>query len=141
MSGEGGLSRPHRWPVRVYYEDTDFGGVVYYANYLKFIERARTEMLRAQGVDQVQLQREGGLLFVVRRCNVEYRAPARFDDQLVIETEAVRIRRASLELRQRVLRAGDLLVSAEVQVACVDDGLKPVALPGQIHALLCELLS
>ncbi|MBX2856986.1 MAG: tol-pal system-associated acyl-CoA thioesterase [Rhodobacteraceae bacterium] len=127
--------------MRVYYEDTDFGGVVYYANYLKFIERARTEMLRAQGIDQIELQREHGLLFVVRRCGVDYRAPARFDDQLEVETETIRVRRASLNLRQQVLREGALLVSAEVQVACVDDGLKPVALPAQIHALLCELLS
>ena len=141
MSGEAAVPHPHIWPVRVYYEDTDFGGVVYYANYLKFIERARTEMLRAQGVDQLNLRDESGVMFVVRRCAVDYHAPAKFNDMLEVETEVARLRRASLELRQQVRRDGMVLVSAVVQLACIDDGLKPVALPARIHALLSKLLS
>lgn len=134
----------HEWPIRVYYEDTDVGGVVYYANYLRFIERARTELLRARGVDQSALRRDRGLVFVVRRCEIDYRAPARFDEALSVRTRVTAIGRASLTLDQVVLRAdggaGDaqetILVAARVQIACIDLDGRPRRLPPEMGALL-----
>lgn len=131
-------ARPHVWPIRVYYEDTDLAGVVYYANYLKFIERARTEMLRAVGVDQSRLRDETGLVFVVRRCEIDYVAPARFDDALEVFTRPARVGRASLELQQDVCKAdgGARLASALVKLACIGDDGRPRPLPNDIRALL-----
>ncbi len=83
----------HRFPVRVYYEDTDAAGIVYYANYLKFIERARTEMMRLYGVEHEKARQSGGAAFIVRRCEIDYRAPARLDDELVVETRLKELRR------------------------------------------------
>ncbi|NCM98295.1 MAG: YbgC/FadM family acyl-CoA thioesterase, partial [Rhodobacterales bacterium] len=95
---------PHRLTLRVYYEDTDFAGVVYYANYLKFIERGRTEALRALGVDQGRLKAEQGLAFVVTRVEIDYRRPAAFDDLLTVETALARLGGASVVMDQRVAR-------------------------------------
>ena len=128
----------HTLSVRVYYEDTDFAGIVYYANYLKFIERGRTEMLRAAGVDQSRLKAERGLVFVVSRVAIDYRAPARFDDLLTVETRIDRLGRAALEMRQDVLRDGDLLVTALVRLACIGDDGRPVRLPAELAARLSE---
>jgi acyl-CoA thioester hydrolase len=126
-----------RWPVRVYYEDTDAGGVVYYANYLKFFERCRTEWLRALGVDQVTLAAEQGLQFVVARTEVNFLAPARLDDELAIEARITQLGRCSLEFEQAALRAGQTLAHGRVRVACVDAGRRqPARLP---QALLCRL--
>ncbi|MEM9725702.1 MAG: tol-pal system-associated acyl-CoA thioesterase [Pseudomonadota bacterium] len=133
--------------MRVYYEDTDFGGVVYYANYLKFFERARTEWLRALGVEQAQLREEHGLGFVVRRCAVEYLRPAVMDDVLTVRTMLRRRRAASLELRQTAhlasrssgapsLAIGVTLAEAEVTVACVDLVGKPTRLPSGLTSRL-----
>lgn len=127
---------PHRFEVRVYYEDTDLAGVVYYANYLKFTERARSEMLRAAGVDQTALKIDRGLVFVVRRVEAQYRAPARFDDLLEIETEALQIGGARLTLRQDVLRAGEPLVATTVEVALIDDAGRPTRFPADLRAAL-----
>jgi acyl-CoA thioester hydrolase len=102
---EGGV---HRLPVRVYYEDTDAGGIVYHANHLKFAERARTEMLRCLGLDHGAMRERFGLAFAVRRCRVDYLAPARLDDALLIETRLVRLGGASLDLEQRVIGAARL---------------------------------
>ncbi|MEM6986190.1 MAG: tol-pal system-associated acyl-CoA thioesterase [Pseudomonadota bacterium] len=109
------------WPVRVYYEDTDAGGIVYYANYLRFMERARTEYLRALGVEQDEWVGTHGLQFVVRRLGVNYLQPARFNDALVVSARVQRVRRASVEFDQNVVRERDatVLVTASVQVACV----------------------
>jgi acyl-CoA thioester hydrolase len=109
-----------KWPVRVYYEDTDVGGVVYYANYLKYFERCRTEWLRALGVDQSALAREQGLQFVVARIEAEYLQPARLDDALVIEARVAQLGRCSIVFDQLALRGSDLLARARVRVACVD---------------------
>jgi acyl-CoA thioester hydrolase len=121
------------FPVRVYWEDTDAGGVVYYASYLKFLERARSEWLRALGIDQVKLQRDERLQFVVVEANIRYHRPARFDDELVVSVALEALRGASLALAQDVRRgqdAGELLISATIRAACIDaDSLRPRPLP------------
>ncbi|AOK28912.1 MULTISPECIES: tol-pal system-associated acyl-CoA thioesterase [Burkholderia] len=108
------------WPVRVYYEDTDTGGVVYYANYLKFFERARTEWLRACGVDQRRVADETGAIFVVCDAALNYRAPARLDDALTITCKIDRLGHASVTFTQQAWRDDMLLVTAKVRIACVD---------------------
>lgn len=130
------ISSPHVWSVRVYYEDTDLAGVVYYANYLRFIERARTEMLRALGIDQSTLKDETGSVFVVRRCEIDYLAPARFDDELAIATHVLRCGRASLDLSQDVMRGEDRLAAAVVRLAHVGASGRPTPLPSGIRAAL-----
>jgi len=123
------------WPARVYWEDTDGGAVVYYANYLRFLERSRTEWLRAHGHSQRELAREPGILFTVVSLQVDYRAPARLDDELDITCEPRPEGAASLRFAQRIYRTGaaaarGLLVEANVRVACVDArSLKPRRLP------------
>jgi acyl-CoA thioester hydrolase len=120
----------HAYPLRVYYEDTDAGGVVYHANYLRFAERARTEALRALDAPHAQMASLHGLMFMVRRVKVDYLAPARLDDSLTVLTETRSIRGASAELRQSVTRAGAVLVALDVQLACVGiaDG-RPARIP------------
>ena len=131
MNGE-----PHRLPVRVYYEDTDFSGVVYHANYLRFLERGRTELLRSAGVDQSILHAEpGGIIFAVRRMSLEYVRPALMDDLLSVETRTSEIRGASLRMSQRILREDAVLLTAEVHVAVLAGG-KPARLPEDIRRLL-----
>ena len=121
------------FPLRVYWEDTDAGGVVYYATYLKFLERARSEWLRTLGVDQAALLRDERLQFVVVEANVRYHRPARFDDELVVTAKLAELRGASVTFAQEVRRdgdAGELLVSATVRAACLDsDSLRPRPLP------------
>ena len=110
------------WPVRVYYEDTDSGGVVYYANYLKFMERARTEMLRDFGFEQDRLIAEQGVIFAVHSLSVQYKKPAVFNDELIVKTRIMNCGRASLDFSQLVLRASDetLLCSAEIKIASIN---------------------
>jgi acyl-CoA thioester hydrolase len=121
-------------PVRIYYEDTDAGGVVYYANYLKYFERCRTEWLRALGVDQSELYRDQGLQFVVAQIEAKYLEPARLDDELAVEARLVRLGRCSLDFEQWARRAQVTLVHGRVRVACVDAQRQmPARLP---HALL-----
>jgi acyl-CoA thioester hydrolase len=128
------------WPVRVYYEDTDAGGVVFYANYLKFMERARTEWLRAVGYEQDVLHKRRGILFAVRRIALDYLAPAGLDDCLSVSSELMRVGGASLEFAQQVMRDSDgaCCCRASVKIACLHaDTLRPARLPGD---LLSELL-
>ena len=125
------------WPVRVYYEDTDCGGVVYYANYLKFMERARSEWLRSMGCEQDVLARRARLAFVVRDVALNYRLPARFNDLLEVHTRLVEARRASLRFEQQVVRpatpAGEMLCSGTIKVACVDiNTWRPQAIPASL---------
>lgn len=127
------MPEPFVWPVRVYYEDTDAGGVVYYANYLKFAERARTEWLRSLGINQDTLWSEYGLGFIVRRCDVDYRAPARLDDALEVSCEIEESGRSKLIIRQEVRRSGDVLALLCVTVVCVNEQLRPVRLPAFIN--------
>ena len=131
----------HELQLRVYYEDTDLAGVVYYANYLRFIERGRTEALRSLGVDQAALQRDHGLVFVVRRVAVDYMAPARFDDILTVRTAVSRVRGASLDMVQEVLRGGAVLNRATVTVACMDAAGRPKRLPDDIRRALERLIA
>ena len=123
------------WPVRVYYEDTDAEGVVYYANYLKFFERARTEWLRAAGVDLLKLQHEDECVFVVARAEVDYRGPARLNDLLDVEVEVTNPRGASLTFEQKAVHSdtGDTLCEARIFAACVDHGsFRPRRLPAWV---------
>ncbi|WP_338859211.1 tol-pal system-associated acyl-CoA thioesterase [Serratia marcescens] len=124
-----------RWPVRVYYEDTDASGVVYHARYVAFFERARTEMLRQHNFHQQQLLSEQ-VAFVVRRMTVDYLAPARLDEQLEVQSEITCLRGASLTFAQRIVNSdGALLSQAEVLIACIDPHqMKPRALPKSIVA-------
>jgi len=125
------------WPVRVYYEDTDGGGVVYHANYLKFMERARTEWLRSLGFDQTALRHDPGVLFVVREVRLKYRKPACFNDALNVVTELSGSGRSLLEFGQTILRGEEILTEAKVEVVCVDaERFKPVAIPPAIREKL-----
>jgi acyl-CoA thioester hydrolase len=126
------VSTPHRLEVRVYYEDTDAGGIVYHANYLRFAERGRTEMLRAQGWDHPTLRREHGGLFAVQRCALVFRRPAMLDDLLAVETSVRRATGARLELDQRICRGDETLVEIEVMLAFLDERLRPRRLPGRL---------
>ena len=122
------------FPVRVYYEDTDTAGIVYYANYLRYLERGRTEWLRALGVEQLRLAQETGLVFAVRSLNIEYLKPARLDDRLAVLTVLTFLGRAQVALKQPIERAGETLVEASVRIACLDTKkLKPAALPEEIR--------
>lgn len=126
-----------QWPLRVYYEDTDSGGVVYYANYLRFMERARTEWLRAAGFDQQRLRDEQGLVFVVRRANLDFRAPARLDDALLVDVVVKAHGRIAIDLHQRVLRDDRLLCCGDIQIVCLDAELfRPRPIPSTIAAQL-----
>jgi acyl-CoA thioester hydrolase len=123
----------------VYWEDTDAGGVVYYANYLKFMERARSEWLRALGFEQDVLRDEAGVVFVVRRVEVDYLLPARFNDQLDVSVALLELGRASLVLTQSLSRGDTRLVAAQVTLACVDaTRFKPVKIPAPILQVLAQ---
>ena len=121
------------WPVRVYFEDTDSGGIVYYASYLKFMERARTEWLRGRGIDVEELARKDRVLFAVRSLELDYRQPARLSDALRVSVVLERARRASLELWQEVTREGQSLCAGRLRLACLDaDTLRPRKIPNTI---------
>jgi acyl-CoA thioester hydrolase len=134
MSPADGCLRgaPHIWPVRVYFEDTDAGGVVYYANYLKFAERGRTEMLRAAGFDHVRILAELGVQFVVRGCKFDYAVPARLDDVLEVRSRVATMSGASFTIRQEIFRSGQRLVEADLRLACVDRLFRPARLPAEL---------
>jgi acyl-CoA thioester hydrolase len=132
-----GSLRAFSWPLRVYYEDTDAGGVVFYANYLKFFERARTEWLRACGVEHNTLADETGLIFIVRGTAVDYRAPARLDDTLHIVSRIERLGRASVDFVQHAYRGDTLLADGTIRVACVArDSFKPTSIPAPVRNAL-----
>ncbi|MBC7984933.1 MAG: tol-pal system-associated acyl-CoA thioesterase [Candidatus Obscuribacterales bacterium] len=130
------------WPVRVYWEDTDAGGIVYYANYLKFMERARTEWLRSVGFEQGPMQREEKLLFVIVDTQIEYKKPAQYGDALTVTARLKEHTRATLSFTQEVLRSdtqGELLVTGAIRVACLDaESHRPRGLP---RALVDTLLA
>ena len=127
------------WPVRVYYEDTDAGGVVYYANYLRFMERARTEWLRALGLEQSELLAGDAVLFVVRRAEVDYRKPARYDDALEIRSRMELRPPLRILFHQRV-ECNGLLVEGKIEVVCVNaQTFRPVMLPQRVQRLIERL--
>ena len=125
----------HSFPVRVYYEDTDMAGIVYHANYLRYIERARSAWVRDLGIDQNSM-RDGGIVFVVRRIEADYLATARFEDELVVETTARSVTPARLVMAQEVKRDGKLIFSALVTAVCMGRNGQPVRLPAEIRALM-----
>lgn len=128
----------HIYPVRVYYEDTDAAGIVYYANYLKYAERARTEMLRDLGTENARLMKTEGLAFAVRRCEVDFLKPARLDDLLSVETRLIDVGGASLVADQRVKRDNAELVRMELKLACMSLDGRPARLPAAVKTRLEE---
>ena len=126
----------HRFDIRVYYEDTDMSGIVYHANYLKFIERARSAWVRELGLDQDTMRTRDGLIFAVRRIEADYLGPARFDDALRVETRTAQVTGARLVLDQTVSRAGARLFQAAVTVVCLTEAGHPARLPANIRLRL-----
>jgi len=126
----------HGFGLRVYYEDTDLAGIVYYANYLKFIERARTEWVRGLGVDQRALRTEAGIVFAVRRIEADYLRPARFDDELMVETAVQSVTGARIVLDQQITRGGERLFAAKVVLVCLTDSGHPARLPADLRRVL-----
>lgn len=126
----------HSHPVRVYYEDTDLAGIVYYANYLKFIERGRSEWVRQQGIDQTALKAALGIVFAVRKVDADYLKPARFDDALQVTTELLALGGARIELRQEVWRGAERLFTAHVVLVCLADSGHPARIPAEVRARL-----
>lgn len=128
--------RTHILPVRVYYEDTDFSGIVYHAGYLRFLERGRTDSLRLAGVGQGELHANGeGLIFAVRRITIDYHRPALMDDVLEVHTHTQEIRGASLVIAQKIMRGDELIVSADVRVAAIIGG-RPARIPDDLRRIL-----
>lgn len=140
MSKAASVQKPFSWPTRIYWEDTDAGGIVYYANYLKFMERSRTEWLRALGLEQGALYQEHGLMFVVVSAESQFQRPARYGDLLAVTCAVAQSSKASLTFQQDIFRGevgGELLVTGRVRVACLDAAkFRPRALP---DTLLQEL--
>ena len=128
------MSSEFTWDVRVYYEDTDAGGIIYYANYLKFFERARTEWLRSLGVNQDILLREHDAMFVVKNVSADYHAPARLDDVIKLTLRIEKLGRASIQFVQEAWCGDRLLNTAHVKVGCVDSALRPRAVPDAVAA-------
>lgn len=127
-------------PIRIYIEDTDVGGIVYYVNYLKFMERARTEFMRQQGFAKAAMG-DDGLIMVVHSANIQYRSPARLDDEVRVTASILRCARSYIVFSQQVFRGDKLLCEAEVKVACVQqDSMKPTALPQQIKDALTPMV-
>ena len=125
------------WPIRIYYEDTDAGGVVFYANYLKFFERARTEMLRAMGYEQDELITNEGIIFVVRSVQVDYLLPARFNEQIQVSSEVILAKKASLTFEQLITRGDDVLCKGIIRIACLEPKtMRPKAIPENLLELL-----
>jgi acyl-CoA thioester hydrolase len=129
-------SPPHLFDIRVYYEDTDMGGIVYHANYLKFIERARSDWVAGMAIDQRRMKDEDGLIFAVRRIECDYLLVAHFDDRLEVRTAMQSVSGARLVLRQDVMCSDDTIFSAIVTIVCVTDTGHPVRLPANIRLIL-----
>ena len=130
---------PHRFPVRVYYEDTDLAGIVYYANYLKFIERARSEWVREIGVDQRAMKAQG-IVFAVRRVEADYIAPAVFEDDLIVETTPISMTPARLVLGQLVLRQDVVLFRSEITLVALRASGKPLRLPEAVRHVVADMV-
>ncbi len=125
------------WPLRVYIEDTDAGGIVYYVNYLKFMERARTESLRSLGYDKAFIF-NNDMMFVVASANVNYYAPAQLDDELHVKTTATKVARSYIIMQQDVYRGEQKLCAGEIKIACVDRAMKPAAMPVDMRQALIQ---
>ena len=125
----------HELPVRVYYEDTDAGGVVSHASYIRFAERGRTEMLRDHGIVHAQMLKETGIGFVVAALKADYRQPAQLDDLLTVRSWIARIGGASMDMAQHIYRNSDLIAELTITLVCIDQNLKAVRLPANVRAL------
>ncbi|HKK84136.1 MAG TPA: tol-pal system-associated acyl-CoA thioesterase [Roseovarius sp.] len=126
----------HRFPIRVFYEDTDMGGIVYYANYLKYIERARSDWVRQLGIDQNAMREQDGVVFAVRRVEADYLGSAKLDDELEVRTTTQAVTGARLVMDQQVLRGEELLFVAQVTIVCIGEGGSPARLPANIRLIL-----
>ena len=134
------MREPFRLPVRVYYEDTDAGGIVYYANYLKYMERARTEWLASLGCELSALERVEGIVFVVHRVEIDYRIPAKLGEKIDATLALVELHRARMIVAQDVVRGDDLLTQARVALACLDrENWRPTRIPASLHERLERL--
>ena len=134
------MREPFRFPLRVYYEDTDAGGIVYYANYLKYMERARTEWLASLGFELSALERVEGIVFVVHRVEIDYRIPAQLGERIDATLTLVELNRASMIITQDVVRGGDVLTHARVALACLDRAnRRPTRIPAPLHERLERL--
>lgn len=133
--------KTHVLPVRVYYEDTDAGGIVYHANYLRFAERGRTEMLRVLGIEQDTLAKRDGIVFAVYKADIHYAKPAKLDDALAVETALVGLGAASMKIRQCVRRADEDLVHVNVEVVCIDSNGKLVRIPGSLKSTIAPYVT
>lgn len=129
----------HVLPLRVYYEDTDAAGIVYYANWMRFLERGRTEMLRLLGQEHSALRAEKNVNWVVRRCAIDYLKPARLDETIDVVTRCGELRGASLDMLQEARRGADVLVRAELIVACMGEGGRPTRLPPNLKQAFAEV--
>jgi acyl-CoA thioester hydrolase len=128
----------HVFAVRVYYEDTDAAGIVYYANYLKFAERARTEMMRALGMDHARLLAMAGVAFAVRRCVADFRSPARLDDLVAVRSRIIAVGGASVDADQTIWRGATELVRMRLRLACMTLDARPARIPSELRAALFD---
>jgi len=135
------VGNSHMFPVRVYYEDTDAAGVVYYANYLKFAERARTELLRMAGFNQSELTADEGIAFAVRHCSADFLKPARLDDALEVHTRVIEVNGASVGMMQAVKRAGADIARLRVKLACMTPSGRPSRIPVPVRVGLENFLN
>ena len=127
----------HHWPIRIYYEDTDSGGVVYHSNYLKFMERARTEWLRDFEIDQKALKDNLNLMFVVHEIDIKFIRPAVFNDEIEVQTKLKKLGSVKIELEQKIFRSSELLIESQVVVASVNSiSMKPMRIPNEIKLLM-----
>ena len=131
------VGRIHHWPIRIYYEDTDSGGVVYHSNYLKFMERARTEWLRDFEIDQKALKDNLNLMFVVHEIDIKFTRPAVFNDEIEVQTKLEKLGSVKIELEQKIFRSTEILIESRVVVASVNSfSMKPMRIPNEIKLLM-----
>jgi acyl-CoA thioester hydrolase len=135
------ISEPHRFSLRVYYEDTDAGGIVYYANYLRFFERGRTEMLRSMGIGHQDLKVQHGLIFAVRSCSIDYQAPARLDDVLEVVTEICALGASRLDMQQFIRHEEKILTTARITVVAIGDDGRAKRIPSALRQIIIPLLA
>ena len=127
----------HEWLIRIYYEDTDSGGVVYHSNYLKYMERARTEWLRSLGIDQVELKKIFSVMFVVKELAIKYLKPAKFDDEIIVQTKVTDNKNCSLNLTQKIIRNREVLTDSVVEIVCINANLfKPTRIPHDVKKVM-----
>ena len=129
------MTKIYEYKFKIYYEDTDSGGVVYYANYLKFIERARTEIIKSLGFSNTNLREKFNLFFIVKYCNINYKKPAKLEDELIVFTSVVSLSKTSLVMKQDVKRHDDLVAEAEICIVAVDMKGKPTKIPEELKKL------